>query len=287
MARKYELGLKYFSHDTDMAYDRNIRKVTKRFGAFGYGVNCRILEMIYKNGHYIEYDDEFIFDVIDSLNMESDDDELIKDIIAFSVSVGLYDSNLFENEKVLTSHGIQTRYFMAKEQSLLYSKTKNNTPDYKYLLVDINEIVSKEQNSFTNNENCFENNPIVSETMQQIKVNKILLLNNNNNDKKSEDKSSPKNKTIDERKDSFKTTLEPYIEKYGKDMLNEFFVYWTEPNRSNTKMRFELEKTWSVSGRLSTWYRNNQKRINKNGTVRNDSTTDIIEGLKAISSSRR
>ena len=32
--------------------------------------------------------------------------------------------------------------------------------------------------------------------------------------------------------------------------------YWTEPNKSCTKMRFELEKTWSLGRRLKTWNRN-------------------------------
>jgi len=66
---------------------------------------------------------------------------------------------------------------------------------------------------------------------------------------------------IENRKDRFKSSLSPHIEKYGRDMLNAFFKYWTEPNASNTKMRFELEKTWSVDLRLSNWARNNKEII--------------------------
>ena len=28
---------------------------------------------------------------------------------------------------------------------------------------------------------------------------------------------------------------------------------WSEPNRSETKMKFELERTWDVKRRLNTW----------------------------------
>lgn len=35
--------------------------------------------------------------------------------------------------------------------------------------------------------------------------------------------------------------------------LKEFFDYWSEPNKSKTKMRFELEQTWDISRRLNTW----------------------------------
>jgi hypothetical protein len=62
----------------------------------------------------------------------------------------------------------------------------------------------------------------------------------------------------EKNKIKFIETLEPYKKQYGADMLNAFFKYWTEPNKTNTKMRFELEKTWSVDLRLSNWARNNK-----------------------------
>jgi hypothetical protein len=55
------------------------------------------------------------------------------------------------------------------------------------------------------------------------------------------------------RSNSFKESLKPYKSLYGVEMLKSFFDYWTEPNKSNTKMRFELEKTWSIDLRLKTW----------------------------------
>jgi len=63
-------------------------------------------------------------------------------------------------------------------------------------------------------------------------------------------------KPLDERKAAFRETLVPHLEKYGKDMLNEFFKYWTEPNRSGTAFRYESEKFWDLSKRLATWHKN-------------------------------
>ena len=37
---------------------------------------------------------------------------------------------------------------------------------------------------------------------------------------------------------------------------NKFLNYWTEENRSGTKMRYELEKTWSLKSRLLRWNNN-------------------------------
>lgn len=64
---------------------------------------------------------------------------------------------------------------------------------------------------------------------------------------------------IDVRKNSFAQSLQPYLDIYGKEMLNEFYLYWTEPNQQNTKMKFELEKTWSLERRLNTWSKQSVK----------------------------
>lgn len=48
-------------------------------------------------------------------------------------------------------------------------------------------------------------------------------------------------------------TDESLIELYGEKMLSEFCRYWNEPNKKG-KCRWELEKTWSLKSRLSTWF---------------------------------
>lgn len=46
-------------------------------------------------------------------------------------------------------------------------------------------------------------------------------------------------KTIEERKADFVERLKPYLEKYGKDTLNNFYQYWTQVNDGGVKMLFE------------------------------------------------
>lgn len=55
------------------------------------------------------------------------------------------------------------------------------------------------------------------------------------------------------RKETFYQILVPYVGQYTKEMIRSFFDYWSELNRSGTKMRYELEKTWELSKRLATW----------------------------------
>lgn len=46
---------------------------------------------------------------------------------------------------------------------------------------------------------------------------------------------------------------------YPKEMLKEFFKYWIEPNKSFTKLKFELEETWDLNLRLQRWASNQDK----------------------------
>lgn len=74
--------------------------------------------------------------------------------------------------------------------------------------------------------------------------------------------------TLTQRRDDFYNSLIPFLEKYEKEMMREFFEYWSEPNQTKTKMRFEMEKTWDTSRRLATWakrdnnFNNNGQRFN-------------------------
>ena len=70
-------------------------------------------------------------------------------------------------------------------------------------------------------------------------------------------------KPIEERFNSFFEEAWGFVSQYDESVLNSFISYWTEKNKSKTKMRFELQKTWDTKRRLQTWNRNNDKFSNK------------------------
>jgi len=72
------------------------------------------------------------------------------------------------------------------------------------------------------------------------------------------------NNSIDSRKLKFANTLKPFIDNYTKELIREFYNYWTEPNKSNTKFKQELERTWSLERRLETWAKNETNFNNNN-----------------------
>ena len=66
-------------------------------------------------------------------------------------------------------------------------------------------------------------------------------------------------KPILERFKAFTDDVYTYSIDYDENVLQAFISYWTEKNKSQTKMRFELQKTWDTKRRLNTWNNNNQK----------------------------
>jgi hypothetical protein len=70
---------------------------------------------------------------------------------------------------------------------------------------------------------------------------------------------------IEERKLKFADALKPFLDEYGRDMLNDFYFYWTEHGENDKKLRFEKEKTFGISQRLRTWLSRNPKQYQKEG----------------------
>ena len=91
------------------------------------------------------------------------------------------------------------------------------------------------------------------------------------------------NINISNRRESF--VLEVMAFDYDKKILEGFIDYWTEPNKSNTKMKFELNKTWATNLRLKNWAANQKKwdapaKPNKNKLTKNiDTMNNVLNKL--------
>lgn len=114
-----------------------------------------------------------------------------------------------------------------------------------------------------------------SEAFQELKIRGLFLADNYENfttritvtfrEESAAERKQIAKKPIEERKQDFADRLRPYLDKYGGQMLNDFYSYWTEMNPGGSKMRFEKEKVFEVGRRLATWNNNNygSKRNNK------------------------
>ena len=107
MARIAKSGLEYFPLDIDFFQDIRIRKLIKRKGGKAVTVYTLLLCLIYKNGYYMQWDEELPF--IGS-EMSGYEEAYVAEVIDTCLSLGLFDKTLYETEQVLTSKGIQERY---------------------------------------------------------------------------------------------------------------------------------------------------------------------------------
>ncbi len=64
--------------------------------------------------------------------------------------------------------------------------------------------------------------------------------------------------SLEQSKADFKESIKPFVEKYGSNMCNDFFEYWTETTPDGKKMRYQLQKTWEIGRRLARWHKQNQ-----------------------------
>ena len=69
--------------------------------------------------------------------------------------------------------------------------------------------------------------------------------------------------------------MNAYANEYGKRLIYDFFLYWSEHGDNDRKMRFEKEKTFGLKARLNTWknrakgdYDNPNKNLNPRGHER-------------------
>lgn len=107
MARTSKIGLEYFPMDIDIFSDIKIRKLIKYQGGKAISIYALLLCNIYKNGYYIEWDEELPFICSELTGF---DEAYVLEVIKTCLSLGLFSKELFDAEGVLTSKGIQERY---------------------------------------------------------------------------------------------------------------------------------------------------------------------------------
>lgn len=138
MARPISRGLNYTFLSKDFFNDRKVRRLKRLCGDDAPYAFVALLCLITGDGYYIKYDDNAIYDIAD---MTGIDEKKVSRIIDACGDVGLLDKKLMEEERVLTSHGIQ-RYYA---ETCAQLKRKTGVEEYSLLNRDTNERVSPEE----------------------------------------------------------------------------------------------------------------------------------------------
>lgn len=126
MARPKKTNLDYFPFDVDFFDDEKIVAIAGEFGIKGELTTIKLLCAIYRNGYYIEWNEMLqtkLARLLPGVSLE-----LLNSIVSRLVKWGFFDPNLFSTARILTSRGVQRRYFDATKWRAL----DDNLP---YLLV--------------------------------------------------------------------------------------------------------------------------------------------------------
>lgn len=132
MPRPDKIGLDYFPFDVDFFEDEKVGAISGEFGLKGEMTLIRLLCAVYRNGYFALWEDKLKMKLLKGLPGVSED--LLEQIVNRLVRWEIFDKNLFDSVRVLTSRGIQRRFFSATR------RRKNMTIIKDYLLVSPEEF---------------------------------------------------------------------------------------------------------------------------------------------------
>ena len=129
MARPKKMGLDYWPFDVGFFEDEKIQAIGGEFGIKGEIVTIRLLNAVYRDGYFIVWNE--LQNMKLARQLDGVGPQLIDAIVTRLVLWGVFDKSLFDSAKVLTSKGIQERYFEATKRRGLSGE---NLP---YLLINV------------------------------------------------------------------------------------------------------------------------------------------------------
>ena len=152
MARQFKEGLDYF--ELDCVLDDNIRLLQAEFGLKGFAIIVKLWQKIYSgHGYYCEWSQDISLLFASDNGLSSGEMNLMENVIERALDRDVFSRDKFEQFSILTSRGIQKRYFHA------VSRRENVSIKKEYLLIEVrNKTINVNNNSENVNSNSeYEN----------------------------------------------------------------------------------------------------------------------------------
>lgn len=179
-------GIEYFP--LEVYLDEKFELIEAEFGLTGFGVVVKLLQKIYGGqGYYIEWTNEVALLFAKRIGLGG---SAVSEIVTASIRRGIFDKTLYEKYGILTSSGIQKRYFE------IVSRRKNVEVKKEYLLFCADKF-SKNVNISTQNVSKKEENVCIS---KQSKV------------KESKENNNPP--IARAREEEFRTAFDAFVEEF-------------------------------------------------------------------------
>ena len=276
MARPPKRGLDYFPLDVNMFEDEKVMAISKEFGIKGEIVLIRLLCAIYRNGYYAMWNDRLKNKLL--MDMPGISSELLDTIVTRLARWGVIDQTLFRSMSVLTSSGIQSRYFSIARRR---NYEENRLP---YLLVGDTPfevtLIDDERGQASNDDfSCkFDDNQAkINDGNNPINVCNNPVIDGNNPLKKRKENIKKTPKGVKENAVRFHApTVEEvrqYIDQKGYRVNAELFVAYNS-SRGWTVGSGKM-KNWHQA--VATWHYRDQNQTN-HANPRTNPTADLRRG---------
>lgn len=147
MSRPIKSGVDYFPLDTVL--DTKFDLIEAEFGLTGFAVVVKLFQKIYgEQGYYCEWTKEVAL----LFSRKCGGGNVVSEIVRAAIKRGIFDKNMYEKYSILTSRGIQERYFEAVNRRVHINVKR------EYLLISdtlLTENVSKNGvNAYRNPQEC-------------------------------------------------------------------------------------------------------------------------------------
>lgn len=146
MARPPKDGVTYFP--LDVALDEKFELIEAEFGIKGFAVVVKLYQKIYGQGYYCEWTDEaaLLFSRKIGLGVN-----VVSEIVRAALKRGIFNKDMLEKYGILTSKGIQERYFEA------VARRKCVNVEKQYLLINVTHFLKSANINWKNVDNNSEN----------------------------------------------------------------------------------------------------------------------------------
>lgn len=106
MARPFKSGVDYFPLDVKM--DDEVELLESEHNLIGFAVLIKLYQKVYDNNYWIKWDKKELFVFSKRVNVDKNE---VTAIINTCLEWGIFEKKLFDEYFILTSHGIQKRFF--------------------------------------------------------------------------------------------------------------------------------------------------------------------------------
>ena len=228
-------GVEYFP--LDVALDDKLELIEAEFGLTGFAVVVKLFQKIYGGqGYYCEWNDEVALLFARKAGLGGN---VVSEIVSASVKRGIFDKTLYEKYSILTSAGIQKRYFKA------VSRRKSVEVEKHYLLCECTQFLK-------NVDIIYKNDDISSRNVYIIEQSKV---------KESRVKDSKENKDLavvvasyEKNIASISSIVSEKMEAWLKEVDSSLILYAIEQAVLKNK------KSWSyINGVINNCYKSGNK----------------------------